>query len=68
MKHTEPAKRWELVRQTQKASKSVSFLGKEMTRKNRNPDLVLEHLAILMENDLFHPESLDRILKHSPRG
>jgi len=63
MKATKPAKRWELVKQTQKAIKSIHFLGKELTTRDRNPELVLEHLAILMENDLFHPASFARVIK-----
>ena len=63
MKHTEPAKRWGLVKQTRTATKSVSFMGDAMSHRNREPEIVLEHLAILMENDrarrnvVHHPGS-----------
>lgn len=62
MKHTEPAKRWGLVKQTRTATKSVSFMGDAMSHRNREPEIVLEHLAILMENDLFHPDSIERVV------
>ena len=39
-------------------------MGNAISHRKRDPDTVIDNLGVLLENDLFHPDSIDRVVKN----